>query len=160
MDTKAKKNNMLTIAARTPTYEEGDSTWWLQSNKTNAYLQAPINQVAYSGYNIDKTKILFSGYSCCTEFLSYYVSAYSSTFCGGGAMISGGGGASSSAPGAVNATADFRKNFRMHWYTDQNDTSANVEYGFCGIFAVRQGSTYYTNQSDDPVPSRCRPLLI
>lgn len=80
-------------------------------------MQALINQVAYSGYNIDKTKILFSGYSGCAEFLSYYyVSAYSSTFCGGGAMISGGGGASSSAPGTsrcdhyqLDEVTEFRK---------------------------------------------------
>ncbi|MBM3209805.1 ricin-type beta-trefoil lectin domain protein [Candidatus Saccharibacteria bacterium] len=146
MAAHADTYDMILVSVKAPD-TSGVVTWWEEGASNAAWLQTLLNEQVYARYNIDKSKVWFAGYSGGAQFITqYYTPKYNSTFCGGGAVIAGGGGANSRLPGTISASSNFKKNFKMHWYTGQEDTAANAEDKFCGICAARTGAEYYKNQ--------------
>ncbi|QGU07312.1 hypothetical protein COCCU_06885 [Corynebacterium occultum] len=136
----AREQNMVLLAARTPSHDEGDPTWWRGGGlaKSN-YLAELINAVGYGGNNIDRSQVWFTGYSGGAEQLSYhFLAQHLDLVDGGGALLVGGGG-----NGVVsNASSHLPENFRLHWLTGSEDVTGE----FCGYCAAERGQLHYLNQ--------------
>ncbi|QGU07318.1 hypothetical protein COCCU_06915 [Corynebacterium occultum] len=136
----AEKHNMVLLAARTPSYEEGDATWWRGNGVAKSdYLAELIHAVGFGGNPIDRSRVWFSGYSGGAEQLGYYfLPRHLNMIKDGGALLTGGGGGRA----AANASPYLRNNFRIQWLTG----SADVSNGFCGYCAAAQGQVHYLTQ--------------
>lgn len=141
----AQTHNLLMIAARTPD-NDGAITWWEEGEANAAWLQALLDEVAYNGYVIDKSRVWLSGYSGGAQLLTqYYIDQYSDTFCGGGAVVAGGGTANSRMPGESVATESFQQDFRLHFYTGQDDRGTDPE-NFDAYNHAVNGAQFYESQ--------------
>lgn len=136
----AQRHNMVLLSARTPSFEEGDHTWWAGNGTAKSdYLAELINAVAYGNYPVDRSRVWFSGYSGGAEQLTYhFLSRHLGLVSGGGALMTGGGGAR----GLLNSPLQTRPNFRLHWLTGTDDRTTS----FCGTCAAATGIAHYVPQ--------------
>lgn len=87
---KGKAANLIGLAVLTP--DTSSRTWWRQSDRNAVYLGELIENL-YARYNIDRRRVLLTGFSGGADFTArYFVPHFSSKLCGGGAVPFGGGG--------------------------------------------------------------------
>ncbi len=140
----AKERNMILVSVKSPD-RAGSVTWWEDAGVNVPFLQALLDTEVYGKYNVEKNKVWLSGYSGGAEFISlYYVKRQHHTFCGGGALISGGGSVTQASP-AVPFTSGFKGNFRMHFYTGQDD-GVGSPINWNGYTAAQSGATQWRDR--------------
>jgi len=150
----ARDYNMLFVSVKSPASGSNCSAsspcWWDNGNPNSDYVAA-LMQKLYGQYNIDKSRIWYTGYSGGAQLISQYlVLRHSDLIVGGGAVIFAGGGSpvgASADPKPIYKLADvstvFRQNFRMFWFTGTNDYDDGD--GYDSRTDANEGSAWYKN---------------
>jgi predicted esterase len=135
----ATDHNLVMMGLLTP--DSSTTTWWQNGDTNSVWVRELLQNVAFTNYNIDRSRIWLVGYSGGSQFITkFMVPDNSDLICGGGAVIFGGGG-SSSLDSSFNPT--FVQNFKMHWYTGQDDIGANASDGYDAYSDAQRGSATY-----------------
>lgn len=137
---EARKRNMILVPVRTP---DSDDTWWNDGSANADFVRALI--LALDAEYAPDT-LWLNGYSGGAQFITQFLlPKYPSLFeRGGGSIVTGGGGTPEVTPATFSST--LKANFRMHWYTGQQDTVANSDEGYGGYDEGVNGEAYYAGQ--------------
>ena len=144
----AAKHNLTMIVPLVPS--GSSESWWQAPDRNGTWLRELIENVAYGQYQIDKNRVVLSGFSGGTDFLSrYFMSGHWDILpCGGGAVLMGGGGRPFKVKNGGFSTA-FKNNVNLHYYTGLQDNgvvSNQCNSTYDALETSREGAAYYTQQ--------------
>lgn len=142
--THAKAHNIITMSMLTP--DSSTVTWWESGPANATYIRAFIQDIPYSLYNIDMSRIWLAGYSGGSQFITKHIMpVHSDLLYSGGSVVFGGGGKPIAITNPISTA--LKQNFHMHWYTGLDDTAANAGAGYDAISDAQRGYNYYTAQT-------------
>lgn len=140
----ARARNMILVIPRTPD-QTVPYTWW-ESFSYSTWL-ADLHSWQAAIHNIERNKVYWFGYSGGAEVLTYnLISAYSSRFTGGGAiMLAGGGKSLTELYAPLSDALKTPGRFLMHWVVGELDNPADGgdDGGFDAVQAAYDGQGYY-----------------
>lgn len=116
-----RKHNLIPVAVLSP----NSGSAWYRNGKAHAdFLHALIQTKLYREYNIDKSKIYFTGMSGGPQFLTgIFLPAHGNNYQGGAIPMCGGGGPIGYGSYIRNwkPSQTFKENFKMFYYTGTAD---------------------------------------
>ncbi len=145
----AAEQNMALLVPLVPNGAE--KAWWKQPERHTVFVHDLMQSIVFDQYQVDKSRVVLSGFSGGTDFLSlYYIPSYWETLeCGGGAVLLGGGGKPFQEISSGGFNDNIKANFRLHYYTGQDDNGVitdDCDSDYDALETSRAGAAYYTNQ--------------
>lgn len=140
----AREKNLLLVIPRTPD-QVAPFTWW-ETFAHSTWL-ADLHSYMAAIHNIDRNRVYWFGYSGGAEVLTYsLISAYSSRFTGGAAiMLAGGGKNDTELYASISTALKTPGRFLMKWVVGEYDNPADGGDvgGFDAVQASRNGEAFY-----------------
>jgi predicted peptidase len=114
-----KKNNLLPVAVKTPSF---DLTWWKDGVTNAKYLNDFFIEYLFSNFNLNKERVLLVGYSGGSELITeFFMLDYAQNLFKGATILFGGGSVQYSYDSNIMYSENFKKLFKIHYYTGTND---------------------------------------
>lgn len=115
----ASRHNMIAVHVLSPTGNENGRSWWISGDSNADFLNTLLNERILKLYNIDKSRVVFSGQSGGPTFLTgTWMNKYAQQF-GGGAVLMCGGLLSTRTTMA--ASNEWRRYFKLRIETTSSD---------------------------------------
>jgi len=129
--TIARRYDLIGVVVQAPNRQR---RWYNQGRENAAFLHELISQEFFANYNIDQSRVYFSGVSGGAQFLSgQFIPLYGHHYNSGALMLCGG---PSNWQRRLNGDASFRQRFKLFWY------SGTADFLYSQIVS---GITYYKN---------------
>ena len=115
----SSRHNMIAVHVLAPTGNENGKSWWIAGESNADFLNALLNEQILQRYNIDKSRVVFSGQSGGPTFMTgTWMNKYAHQFSGGAVLMCGGLLRTST---TMEASNDWRRYFKLRIETTSSD---------------------------------------
>ena len=142
----AAQHNLITVIPRTPDTKSG--TWW-KNTKANQRWVNDLSAQLVQDFQVDDSRLWWSGYSGGAEFISYSLLHKSPELVTGGAIMMAGGGGPTWENKSFNH--EYLTTTPLYWVVGELDDGSTSQDGLDALRAAHQGATWYRNEGFDDV---------
>ena len=86
----SQRHGLIPVAVMSPTHNDGGPSWWWDADANAVFLNELLEKEIVSKYNVDKTRVVFTGISGGSTFLAGpWIRHYASQYRGGAILMCG-----------------------------------------------------------------------
>jgi hypothetical protein len=112
----AKEHGLIGVVVLAPNFQR---RWYNDGMQNAKFLDELIQNEFFTKWNIDKSRVYFSGVSGGAQFLTgQFIPTYGAKYNSGAVLLCGGPG---NWQNSINSTPEFISSFRLYWYSHTGD---------------------------------------